>query len=330
MAACCGACGQAIAPMPQALSLSGDVRGAHDPAVAEENGVFYVFATGIATEERPVPGTDRTRLPQLPIRCSNDLHHWQRCGAVFAEVPEWVRTLSPQTRELWAPDVSYFGGVFHLYYAFSVFGKNLSGIGLATNDTLDPASPRYRWVDRGLVLQSKAADDFNAIDPSVVLAEGQAWLSFGSFWTGIKMRRLEMKTGMLSGENAKLYSLAARDGESNAIEAPFVLEHDGWFYLFVSWDLCCKGATSTYQERVGRSRSVTGPYVDRAGRPMLRGGGTQVLRANAAWVGPGGASLLHTKSGDVMVFHAYGARDGAASLQVASVVWRDGWPVVRW
>jgi arabinan endo-1,5-alpha-L-arabinosidase len=109
-----------------------------------------------------------------------------------------------------------------------------------------------------------------------------------------------------------------------------VFEHEGWFYLFVSWDLCCKGAKSTYQERVGRSPSVTGPYVDREGKPMLRGGGTQVLHANPAWVGPGGASLLHTRSGDVMVFHAYGAGDGAASLQVATVVWRDGWPVVEW
>jgi arabinan endo-1,5-alpha-L-arabinosidase len=310
--ACVGASGQAIA-------VAGDVRGTHDPAIAQEGGRFYVFATGSASE-----------AAQLPVRCSDDLRLWRRCGAVFAEMPEWVRRLSPQTTELWAPDVSYFAGAFHLYYAFSVFGKNASGIGLATNATLDPASPKYRWVDRGPVLRSDATDDFNAIDPSVVVAGGQPWLAFGSFWSGIRMRRLEAKTGMLSVADATMYSLAARDVEGDAIEAPFVLEHEGWFYLFVSWDLCCKGAKSTYQERVGRSRSVTGPYVDREGKPMLRGGGTQVLHANAAWVGPGGASLLHTKSGDVMVFHAYGAGDGAASLQVASVVWRDGWPVVKW
>ena len=63
---------------------------------------------------------------------------------------------------------------------------------------------------------------------------------------------------------------------------------------------------------------------------MLEGGGTQVLAANATWVGPGGASLLHLPGEDVMVFHAYGAKDGAASLQVSRVVWRDGWPVVEW
>ena len=326
---------------PQALALTGDVRGTHDPALAKEGDRYYVFATG-ASRPAGQPPADRTLLPQIQIRCSADLHQWTRCGAVFPELPAWIRELSPKTTELWAPDVSFFDGVFHLYYAFSVFGKNTSGIGLATNVTLDSASPEYKWVDRGLVLRSGAGDDFNAIDPNLVLdAAGDPWLAFGSFWSGIKMRRLDRKTGLPSASDKRLYSLASRGGRgavmrdanlppsTEAIEAPFILPHEGYFYLFVSWDLCCRGAKSTYHERVGRSRSVTGPYVDRSGTPMMLGGGTEVLTANDAWRGPGGASLLHLAGRnpqELIAFHAYSAVTGAPSLQISTIRWKDGWP----
>ena len=216
-------------------------------------------------------------------------------------MPEWIQKESPSTKELWAPDVSYFNGEFHLYYAFSLFGKNTSGIALVTNKTLDPASPNFRWVDRGLVLRSRAEDDFNAIDPNLVMDEkGNAWLSFGSFWSGIKMRRIDPKTGLLSSEDSKLYSLAARKkpekvppskpglpGDWQAIEAPFLVRHEGFYYLFVSFDLCCRGTKSNYKTMVGRSRNVTGPYVDANGTPMLEGGGTLLLTGNKRWIGPG-------------------------------------------
>jgi arabinan endo-1,5-alpha-L-arabinosidase len=283
------------------------------------------------------------KLPQLAIRCSPDLHVWTRCGAVFPEIPEWIQQMSPKTEELWAPDISYFDGLYHLYYAFSVFGKNTSGIALATNETLDQASPRYKWVDRGLVLRSFASDDFNAIDPNLVLdKKGEAWLSFGSFWTGIKMRHLDRKTGLLSKTDSKLYSLASRTvaprteprnpdlpPDSEAIEAPFIFHHAGYYYLFVSWDLCCRGTKSTYRTMVGRSINVTGPFVDREGKPMLDGGGSPLLAATSEWLGPGGESLLHLPDEDLIVFHAYSAVDGHPALHISTLGWKDGWPEAR-
>ena len=293
---------------------------------------WYLFSTGNGPE----------RKGEIPIRCSEDLHLWKRCGQVFPQIPEWIQKESPQTKELWAPDISFFNGEYHLYYAFSVFGKNTSGIALLTNKTLDPSQSDFHWVDRGLVLRSRIEDDFNAIDPNLILDDNaQPWLAFGSFWDGIKMRRIDAKTGLLSSEDTKLYSLARRKRPQNpppnppglpgnwqAIEAPFIVHHGDYYYLFVSYDLCCRGTKSNYKTMVGRARAVTGPYVDAEGTPMLDGGGTALLLGNSRWFGPGGESVLQQKDEDIIVFHAYEGTTGHAYLQISTIAWIDGWPKV--
>jgi arabinan endo-1,5-alpha-L-arabinosidase len=314
---------------PRAFTLSGDYPITHDPSIAREGNTYYVFAT-----------TSKPSEGQFPIRCSSDLQAWKLCGHVFDTIPAWIRDVSPTTKELWAPDISYFQGKFHLYYAYSAFGVNTSGIALATNDTLDPQSPRYHWNDEGLVLKSTRDDNFNAIDPNVVFDDaGQPWLSFGSFWGGIKMRRIDPVTGKPSAADPKLYSLAARaepehadppkpglPADWQAIEAPFIVRHGDYYYLFVSFDLCCRGTKSTYRTMVGRSPQVTGPYVDADGKPMLNGGGTQLLTANGRWLGPGGESVLQRPEGDILVFHAYDAVTGKPALQISTLTWDNGWP----
>ncbi len=332
----CGLLAFAKAQQPVALALTGDVAFTHDPSIAKDGNTYYVFATGKA----PDGG-------QFPVRCSTDLHAWKLCGHVFDAIPEWVRQRSPGTKELWAPDISFEHGEYRLYYAYSLFGVNTSGIGLATNKTLDRNSPKFKWVDKGLVLESKASDDFNAIDPNYVEdAKGQAWLSFGSFWSGIKMRRLDASTGMLSATDTETYALATRAKPASvpaqkfdpehpmlppdweAIEAPFIVHHGRYYYLFVSWDLCCRGTRSTYRTMVGRSTAVTGPYVDQAGIPMAQGGGTQLLSPDSRWLGPGGESVLDENGRDLLVFHAYDATTGRPALQISPILWKDSWPEV--
>lgn len=314
---------------PQALQLNGDYPGTHDPSIAHEGDTYYVFAT-----------TSKASEGQIPIRCSHDLREWKRCGFVFPQIPAWIHEVSPVTRDLWAPDISYFQGKYHLYYAYSAFGVNSSGIALATNETLDPQSPKYHWNDEGLVLKSTSADNFNAIDPNIVLDRaGQPWLSFGSFWSGIKMRRIDAVTGKPSPADDTLYALAARATPADpdpakpglpanwqAIEAPFVVHHGEYYYLFVSFDLCCRGVKSSYRTMVGRSRKVTGPYLDADGKPMTEGGGTQLLGANSRWLGPGGESILQRPEGDIIVFHAYDAVTGRPALQISTLTWQRGWP----
>ena len=314
---------------PKAFILSGDYAGTHDPSIGREGNNYYVFATGFASGGG-----------QFAIRCSHNLTDWKLCGHVFDSIPDWIHKTSPGTKELWAPDISFFNGKYHLYYAYSLFGVNLSGIALATNETLDPANPKYHWQDEGQVLQSTASDDFNAIDPNIVLDEkGQPWLSFGSFWSGIKMRRIDPATGKLSTADPQLYSLATRSKPDNAaparpglppdwqaIEAPFIVHHGGFYYLFVSFDLCCRGTHSNYRTMVGRSRNVTGPYADREGRELLKGGGSELLVANSRWLGPGGASVLQRSEGDIIVFHAYDVVTGKPALQISTIAWKNGWP----
>lgn len=320
----------ALAVAQHAFHLSGDIWRVHDPSIIKAGATWYVFSTGRA----PDGG-------QLPIRCSTDLQAWRLCGHVFDAVPDWIRKQSQGTKDLWAPDISFYKGEYRVYYAYSLFGKNTSGIGLATNKTLDASRPDYRWMDRGLVLRSTAADNYNAIDPNFVVdARGRSWLAFGSFWSGIKLRRLA-GDGHVSNRDTNIHSIAARQKPENAaptppglptnwqaIEAPFIFRHGGYYYLFVSWDLCCRGVRSTYRTIVGRARQITGPYLDESGRPMTEGGGTQVLAGNHTWLGPGGESALAGSPHDILVFHAYDARTGRPALQISTIEWRSGWPLV--
>lgn len=303
---------------PRTNELVGDIRYVHDPTVIEEEGRFYLFSTRAG----------------LSVRCSVDLVRWRLCGDVFGHLPQWAVEEVPGLRGLWAPDISYFNGRYHLYYSASTFGSNRSAIGLATNRTLDPSSENYAWRDQGKVIGSTRSDDWNAIDPNVVLdGEGQPWLSFGSFWGGIKLRKIDPATGKLSTKDETLYALAARPRSKElpgAVEAPAIVRRNGYYYLFVSFDFCCRGAESTYNVRVGRARRVTGPYVDRGGRLLTEGGGTPVLEGGGRWAGPGHCAVLQTKAGDKLVYHAYDTEwRGTPTLRIADLLWdKEGWPTV--
>lgn len=309
---------------PRLLPLTGNVSPVHDPVIIKAGGTYYVFCTG-----------GRNGNGVIPIRTSKDLVTWDAAGFVFPDrLPDWTAREIPRATNAWAPDISFFNGRYHLYYSVSSFGSRDSAIGLVTNVTLDPASPDYRWVDQGMVLRSFAdRDDWNAIDPNLVIEDARnVWLNWGSFWGGIKMRRVDPSTGLLSSTDTTLHALASRERAQptgGSIEGAFIIRQADYWYLFVSFDRCCRGAESTYNVRVGRSRSVTGPYVDRDGRPMTDGGGTLVLEATSpSWRGPGHNGILREPGVDYMAFHAYPAAGRGSSLFISSIAWIDGWPRV--
>ena len=298
-------------------AMTGDVR-IHDPSVIEIGGRFAAFGTG---EEGRTRGAIR-------VKTSPDGVDWRDAGVIASGVPAWAQeALGYRPNTIWAPSVSRRDGVVFLYYALSTFGGNASAIGLMTNGAFDVAAPALGWQDQGLVLKSDPRDDFNAIDPfRIDLSDGRAFLAFGSFWSGIKLRELNPETGKLIRSDTPTFALASRHG--GAVEAASILEHDGRFYLFVSFDQCCKGVASTYNIRVGRAERIEGPYVDREGQPMLEGGGTLVLATTGRFIGPGGQEVVKTSKGDWLVYHYYDGNDaGAAKIQLSPLRWSaDGWP----
>jgi arabinan endo-1,5-alpha-L-arabinosidase len=315
------------APLPASLNarLSGDIVPAHDPVLIREGDSYYSYSTG-----------QGGRLPIL-ARTSRDLVTWSALPGPIAAIPAWALAAVPGAKDIWAPDIAYANGRYRLYYSVSTFGKQRSVIGLLTSPTLDPAKPGYGWRDDGLVIASKDGDDYNAIDPNFARdRQGGQWLALGSYWTGLKLARLDPATGKLAVPSAPLIPIARRaPGPNTAIEASFIVDHGGWYWLIASFDHCCRGAKSDYHLVIGRSRAITGPYVDRAGVAMRDGGGTVLLQADAAgkerFRGPGHAGVLHDRDGrDYLIYHAYDRdRRGAPTLRLARMRWpRDGWPVL--
>ena len=320
----------ALAAAPQtdgfADRLAGDLTPVHDPSIIKAGDTYYVFVT--TSREGEPPGL-------IHIRTSKDLVTWTRAGTVFATLPDWAKREITGAKGIWAPDISYAGGQYRLYYSVSTFGSNHSAIGLATTPTLDPAAPGYGWQDRGAVIVSPRGGDYNAIDPAAYTdADGKAWLAFGSFWTGIKLIAIDPATGMRLAGDPAVRSLARRPAPG-AVEAPFLIDHGGYHYLFASYDFCCRGANSSYYTVVGRAKAVTGPYVDHDGKPLMQGYGQVVLHAKldptGRWRGPGHSAILHDGARDYIVYHAYDARNkGVPTLRIQPLGWTaDGWPVAR-
>jgi arabinan endo-1,5-alpha-L-arabinosidase len=340
-------------PLPALDPLQGDIQPVHDPSLICRPAGADPSKRARGYLEISSDVSFRRSGAFLSQRCSPDLLHWQSCGFALKELPEWLRRELPHDQELWAPDLSYFGGKYHLYYAASALGSQHSAIGQATRATLPQTGEKNAgeelpgWLDAGPILVSHPGDRFNAIDPNIYTepagADGeragsgraeQVWLQYGSFWGGIYQQGVDPQTGRLAA-GGRQYHLALQPADrKGAMEGAALGEHNGWYYLFASVGLCCELPIErdTYQEIVGRSRSVHGPYVDQRGLSLLRGGGTVLISGDAQWVGPGGGSLW--QSGDrtetFIAFHALNrAQHGAFDLFVERVDWVNDWPVLR-
>ena len=303
----------ALPTAPQAMLTCLGVRPihVHDPSPIIRCGkIFWIFSTG----------------PGIISYYSTDLLHWKPGPRVFAQLPHWAHKLVPGNHNfLWAPDVIFLHGRYLLYYAVSTFGAKRSVIGLATNKTLNPKSPAFDWKDRGLVIGSNSKDSFNAIDPGVIRTPGdRLWMSFGSFFSGIKLIELNIHTGLPDRRHRHIYSLAWH----RTIEASQIFHYGAWYYLFVNWGYCCRGIHSTYNIRVGRSRRITGPYFDAHGTNMLQGGGTLFLDTIGPFIGPGQAGVFENHGTLYFTCHFYnGLRHGLSQLSILRMnVNSAGWP----
>ncbi len=293
-----------------------------DPStVVKKGGTYWIYGTGKNVQQFS----------------SADRLHWTYRGPVFPVTPAWVGMDVPANHSggSWAPDIRFFGGVYHLYYCYSTLGSPRSGIGVATNPTLDPSG----WTDQGLVVRSPGPDGFNALDPCIFLdTAGNPWLSFGSYFSGIKLMALNAATGKRPSADSPIYTLAEHPQDPiNSVEASYVYYHNGWYYLFVNWN-GGGGPRSTYNIRVGRAKVVTGPYLDKDDRDMAHGGGTLFLGSTAddgsgrpfsPEVGPGHAAIFSDGKQDYFTCHYEWAKDrgGKTTVNVFALAWdTDGWP----
>ena len=311
------------------LSAPTDSPFVHDPVMAHEHGTYHLYSTGVGIQHMT----------------SQDGKQWSmRHEPVMSVIPQWTRDSVPGfSHHVWAPDVIRWHDRWWMAYSCSTFGKNNSVIGLLSSKSLN--SPL--WSDEGCIVTSREKrDQWNAIDPCFVVDDDdQPWLFWGSFWDGIQVARLDSTMHLAKGQQPRTIARRYPKGYqapdpnptskfagTNAIEAPFVFKHGGYYYLFVSWDYCCRGAKSNYRVAVGRSKSVTGPFLDREGRDMAQGGGTLFLEGDKqSFEAVGHCAAYHFDGEDVFVCHGYSAtHDGAAFLVQHSILWTaDGWPEIK-
>lgn len=296
----------------------------HDPVLAKEDSTYYLFMTGMG----------------VSVLSSNDLEHWKQDGSVFTTPPQWaIDSVAGYRGHTWAPDIARVGDQWVLYYSCSSFGVNNSAIGMATTKALNPNSPDHGWTDQGMVVRSHThQEDWNAIDPNLIIdQQGNPWLTWGSFWDGIQLMPLQEDLKSPAGEPQTIarrqkpskVKHGTKKANDNAIEAPFIVFRDGYYYLFASHDLCCKGLNSTYKTVVGRSKDIQGPYLDKEGGSMLSGAGTLLIGETDEYAGVGHCAVYEFDSEWIFIAHGYAKdRRGQSQLVVRHIDWQDGWPVL--
>ena len=305
------------------MAFATDTVMAHDPVMARERDMYYLLSTGMGVQ----------------WATSKDRKTWVVQGTPFIEkIPAWTRDSVPGFEShVWAPDVIRWHNRWWLAYSCSTFGKNTSAIGLMNSHSLGG-----EWKDEGCLVASREhRDNWNAIDPCFIIDDNDTpWLTWGSFWDGIQLARLDTTMHLASkpvtiarryrpGDPNAAENPTSKFAGTNAIEAPFILKHGGYYYLFVSWDYCCRGAKSNYRVAVGRSKTVDGPYLDRSGKPMAEGGGTLFLEGDKQEYEAAGHCAAYDMDGQtIFVCHGYSTTmNGAALLIQRPVKWTaDGWP----
>ena len=293
----------------------------HDPVMAKDGDTYYLYATGMGIQQMTSKDRKTWTVSRQPV---------------MTVMPGWTTDPVPGFgSHVWAP-----------------FGKNGSAIGLLSSRSLR----MNIWKDEGCIVTSHErkrgadgqmqGDNWNAIDPNFVIDDSDTpWLVWGSFWDGIQLARLDSTMHIAQGEQPRTIARRFDPGfkptepnptskyaGTNAIEAPFIFKHAGYYYLFVSWDYCCRGAKSNYRVAVGRSKNVAGPYLDRSGKDMANGGGTLFLEGDKKeWEAAGHCAAYSFDGDDIFICHGYSAtRNGAAMLIQRPISWTaDGWPELQ-
>ena len=332
-----------VSPYPAPRAVTGNGIFVHDPYMMRDSaGNYWLYGShqtmATSTDGKAFTMYTNCTTTQMGAYAPN-------CPPIGPDFSSWNGLQKPlgwnngANYDLWAPSMLFSNGTYYQYYSMPYLPSSGAEavIGVATSSS--PAGP---WTDKGFVTRSWTstttapaagfwATTSNAIDPAPFFdASGNWWMAWGSWSDGTHLMQLNPSTGLQSTTNTTVYSLAKRDAGE---EGPFIYYYNGYYYYFAPINACCS-ATSPYRTIVGRSTSVTGPYVDRGGVPLTAGGGTILLSTHGNIIGPGGGSVF-TDAGNnntpTFVYHYYdGNNGGRATLGINPLGFTaDGWPFVK-
>lgn len=270
-------------------------------------------------------GQVRIHDPSTLVRCDGKYYTYGTGGTCLVSEDGWTwrRGQRPARRGM-APDIIRLGDRYYQYISSNPGGQPHSQIILIHSKSLDPNSPDYEWVDGGIVNKTDGVEFCNGIDPGLFLdpTDGKLWMTFGSYFGYIRVVELDPRTGQRVDESFTNIAVNC--------EASTIIYHEGWYYLLATHGSCCRGTDSGYHIRVGRSKNVTGPYLDHEGMDMMMGGGKLVIGSGGRVVGAGHFGLIDEGQG-VQKFSLHWEADmdrgGASVMDIRPLLWKDGWPV---
>ena len=316
---------------PAPLAVSGSGIFVHDPNMIQDpkSGIFWLY------------GTHNSLASSLDMTTFT-----AAAGGDIAPDFTWWATENTAgtsgTTDIWAPSVMYANGTYYQYYSIPIYtnpaipGSNSGAeavIALATGK-----NPNGPWTDAGKIIASCGTTSgcttlFNAIDPAPFIdANGNWWLTFGSWNDGLHILQLDPATGLRMVSNLTLSNIAFRSaGEEGSFIFPYTASGTLYYYYFASINACCSGTNSTYRIIVGRSASPTGPYLDRGGLDLKNGGGTILLSSHGNIYGPGGQSAMLAGTQPLLVYHYYDSNtNGTPTLGLNNLYFDStGWPYLK-
>lgn len=295
-------------------------RGLADPTVVRaDDGYFYVYGT-----------------EGIVIR-SKDLTEFEYVGKAYKDKPNW----GSKGAGLWAPDIVKFGDTYNYYYSLSVWGDSNPGIGVMTSKS--PAGP---FIDHGKIFDSNEIGVNNSIDPNVFVDEktGKVYMVWGSMRGNYIVELTEDGLALKNPATAKDDKVRVAGNDTSTpwdvatYEGAYVIQKDGYYYLFLSAGTCCEGASSTYHVRAGRSTSPLGPYVGSNDLELTgpNRGDLVVEGESGKTAGPGHNCIIKDDAGDYfMLYHGYaidenGEVNNNRLLFMDRLLWdSSGYPYVR-
>ncbi|KAJ5634856.1 hypothetical protein N7528_002698 [Penicillium herquei] len=302
---------------------------AHDPSILLVESTYYLYHIG----------------PNINISTADSMGGpWTYAGPVL-NGPSVIPKPQDNLTWPWAPSAIERDGAFYCYYCVSQASSRDSAIGVATSSSPGPGD----WYDHGVVVQTETGEGSdvspftisNAIDPDpFVTDDGEAYLNYGSYWTGIYQVPLsdDMTAPKSSVDLDTRHLIGPSDGGTNQLEGSFLWYHDGFYYLWFSQGACCDydpnnlpAPGSEYSIRVGRSESARGPFVDKSGRDLVDGGGELVYGSNGNAYAPGGQGVLFDGENDILYYHYLDKTRGWGFwdtwLGYNPLEYSDGWPI---